>query len=1249
MKSKSFVSLFTLMFVLLMSSVASAAPTLVSPSPNSFGEIERITLNDPANVYSGGVLVVGGVEMILPKNLLIDLPANRLSLQQIFDQAPAACKAQNPPESGLAKVDKCNATGSGGIATLSAVRTNAGNVIVGDLFIQKAAETVHGVVTYINYDQGYYRVNGSATNPANTGAMVRLNDPGLRHTIQSGAGCAGGPNCSPDPRFCLDPDNYTNTFTTGYPMCIPSTVSRPFPGLTGVPAGTAVAAADGTGDLLCPDTNRTAALVEPAVADSRRFAPVKLGDTALAEGNFETVGGVRFLSAHSSSVQKALSTRTAADQPDYLFLEEVGVEAPPYQNQRLITLLIGFTTLANPATDVDLWTLHRDPVTNETHEFPFASVQGCDNAGGAGTCSNQGLVGAGANIFKIRHDVDFLIGPQPKLSPCAHLLASRFATSHPGICSGAPTTARDIAVLSPVPHEIIARTGRKITSPAGSLITIDINGNPATNGEYLFPLGLNLGGLGVAEMSEVNINELFTPIPFEGITWNLDRRLGPSGCLNNGGVCEAGAVGSAAFALDPFPYSGLDPRLQTSLLPNVSYIDPVFSPTTLTSSRNRMFSYVLGTNFNGNATVMPYALGTFPADPPLIQINPTPALNIFPPVVVADSATTPTGTAVVINVLANDVAVLGTLDPLSVTIVTPPASGTAVVNLPAGTITYTPTTPFSVGTATFTYTVANNFGSVSSPATVTVTITRKPTAVNDTAIVPAKSSSTISLVANDIAGTSPLNLASVVIVSALPANGSCGTLLNNLDGNVLYTAPQTVPAAPGTCSFSYTISDVSLPALISNVATVTVTITAPVAPTAVNDTATTTTGLAVIIPVLTNDTSPLSAINPATVSVSTPTGAIAPNTNSGTVSANLNGTVTYTAPPTAGTYVFSYTVKNSAVTPSISNTATVTITVTQGHIAPTAVNDTFPNATVPALITAGSPVTLNVLTNDTATTGSLINPASVAVSVPAGNGSATVDAITGIVTYTPPATAGTYTFTYTVKDNFSTPATSNVATVTVTVTVTASAPPAATTIFNPTGNISTITPSFSFVAVPGATGYQLFLQNNTTGTGAPTAVFTPVQAGCASGTGLCSITLPSSLLNNNAYSWQASALNAAGQGPWSNGLNFFVGALVPPAPTIISPTGTVITTTPAFTFNAVPGATGYQLFLQNNTTVTGHTSIVFTPEQAGCPLNGGNGICSLNINFATPLVSTNSYSWNLSVLNAAGQGPFSTGLNFIVQ
>jgi hypothetical protein len=189
------------------------------------------------------------------------------------------------------------------IATIHANRTSNGNTIAGDLFIQKGVETVKGKVTYINFTDGYFRMNGILNDP-NTGVMVRLNDPGNRHTVQQGLGCATGTvNCSPDVRFTLDRDNYTNTFLTGVPSCVPSTVARSFIDTLDLDVDgnttetlTTQSSGTGTGDLLCPSTNRTPNLI---VADSRRFAPIQIGDTVEAEGNFETVNGVRFISAHA--------------------------------------------------------------------------------------------------------------------------------------------------------------------------------------------------------------------------------------------------------------------------------------------------------------------------------------------------------------------------------------------------------------------------------------------------------------------------------------------------------------------------------------------------------------------------------------------------------------------------------------------------------------------------------------------------------------------------------------------------------------------------------------------------------------------------------------------------------------------------------------------------------------------------------------------------------------------------------------
>lgn len=758
---------FVLAAVLLVSGWAAGVQAATGISIS--GEIERITITNQNDHWSGGTVQVGGQIVILPRNMLLDLPANRLTLKQLYDQAPAACLPIG--ETGLAKGDRCNTTGTGGFASISANRTSAGNVIAGDVLIQKGVEAITGTVTYISFTDGYYRLNGNLGD-ATTGVMVRLNDPDSRHTVQAGAGCAGGPNCSPDPRFTLDSDNYTNVFTTGYPYCIPSTVQRTvatalpaLPGIPGLPAGTiAQAATDGSGDALCPQTNRPAA---GPVADSRRFAPIKLGDPVTAEGNFETVNGVRFLSAHSSTIQSGLITRPDLGQPDYMFLEEVFIDMPAFQNERIRSLFIGFTTLA-PA-DVLIWSLHYDPRTNAAHEFPLASSQGCDTAGGTGTCAATGLVVGAGDIFRIRHDIDFLVGARARLNPCAHLQSDpRMGT---GIC---PNTALDqvaapfnemLGILSPIPHEIQARTGKKVASlqpGATPLVTLDINGNEATNGQYLFPFGMNLGGLAAVEPVEFDLNAVAMPFYFSGLPWALDRRLSPAGCIDTNGDgtpdCEA-----TPQPLDPFPFEASDPRTQASV-PAGLYSDPNFTASPLTDARNRIFSFVDPTrtrpgvagipetasgNFNGNATVLAFP----PRDPALIPIAPATPVTLIctdagaaastpttlpppvtpptapppvsaptnaPPQPVNDTATTTAGLAVVISVLANDTDPDG--DLLTVTAVGPAAGGTAVNG--GGSLTYTPNAGFA-GTDTFPYTVSDGRGGTAT-GSVSVTVTAVP-------------------------------------------------------------------------------------------------------------------------------------------------------------------------------------------------------------------------------------------------------------------------------------------------------------------------------------------------------------------------------------------------------------------------------------------------------------------------------------------------------------------------------------------
>jgi hypothetical protein len=186
--------------------------------------------------------------------------------------------------------------------------------------------------------------------------------------------------------------------------------------------------------------------------------------------------------------------------------------------------------------------------------------------------------------------------------------------------------AEQVGILSPIMHEIMARTGQKFANPG--LITLDVAGNVATNGEYLFPFGMNLGGIATPEMDEIDLNAMATPISFSGIPWNLDRRLSPGGCIdtdNDGDVdCEA-----TPQPLVPFPYEAIDPRTQANL-PTGTYNDPNFTSSALTDARNRVMSFVNGSlgKFNGDSTLLAWP----PVDPAFININPVPSLPAIGPI-----------------------------------------------------------------------------------------------------------------------------------------------------------------------------------------------------------------------------------------------------------------------------------------------------------------------------------------------------------------------------------------------------------------------------------------------------------------------------------------------------------------------------------------------------------------------------------------------------------------------------------------
>ena len=139
----------------------------------------------------------------------------------------------------------------------------------------------------------------------------------------------------------------------------------------------------------------------------------------------------------------------------------------------------------------------------------------------------------------------------------------------------------------------------------------------------------------------------------------------------------------------------------------------------------------------------------------------------------------------------------------------------------------------------------------------------------------------------------------------------------------------------------------------------------------------------------------------------------------GTAVANADGTVSFTPNLNAsGADAITYTVTTGA---QVSNTATVTLNITQVNDVPVAVNNSF-NAIV------NIPVQLNVIGNDTDADGQADIVAAANVTLPPGV-AATTSVAGGIVTFNA-TLAGTYTFTYQAQDA-SGAVSANTATVTV--------------------------------------------------------------------------------------------------------------------------------------------------------------------------------------------------------------------------
>jgi hypothetical protein len=217
----------------------------------------------------GGRVTVDNVEVIIPCNTILQMPATSLTWAELFD--PSLIPAETKSNTGLALADQGMTHGFPKPGQVNSLPLPAfeihiqGNIVKGKriaglVFIsQQSLNIGQGYIKSIDYATGELCVSSGAPvngfqgqteiSPVCTSpnARVRLNDSIGRFGLKHGSpGCKAQGTCDVeeshyDPRFTVDTDNPTIHAATGFPMCIP----RAFP------FGT-----DGDTDALCPQQNR---------------------------------------------------------------------------------------------------------------------------------------------------------------------------------------------------------------------------------------------------------------------------------------------------------------------------------------------------------------------------------------------------------------------------------------------------------------------------------------------------------------------------------------------------------------------------------------------------------------------------------------------------------------------------------------------------------------------------------------------------------------------------------------------------------------------------------------------------------------------------------------------------------------------------------------------------------------------------------------------------------------------------------
>jgi hypothetical protein len=340
---------------------------LPKPSFSLLGYLQELDIdaNDLSNPLASGTMVVNGIKVILPQNLLIKMPGQYLTVNDLF-RGP---RPTLPPPTGPVSKPSGLALNDVPRPAIPFEVQVSGNIVDGHYragwvtITQQELNQGAGFIRAIDYAKGEMLV-GPDTGVAV--ARVRINDPVGRYGLANSAKAGG---TVMDDRFATDSGNAPVAAETGYPMCLPR-VAPP-----------AV-------DPKCPLKNRaptpnegrftcgpvafefTAPPHWPANpgqrCDPSLPAPLMLGDYITFNGMMteDTPGsGSFFHAAHAVHAMAGIYTSPGAN-PAYVSIEEalMGTLGEPYpgidQEETSRFRMVGFVT--DPSRRVEVFVLDVD-------------------------------------------------------------------------------------------------------------------------------------------------------------------------------------------------------------------------------------------------------------------------------------------------------------------------------------------------------------------------------------------------------------------------------------------------------------------------------------------------------------------------------------------------------------------------------------------------------------------------------------------------------------------------------------------------------------------------------------------------------------------------------------------------------------------------------------------------------------------------------------------------------------------------